>query len=208
MTLAKWASLFLSTIGLGMAAALAAGIAVFAFNPEVSAAGMRRVGIGYNLMQTLIVGALLGAFSHMGFFAYLVTNYFAQSIFRNRPIWLYIQVFLIVAVAFYSVALRVPPGGSVLPFLPLPLLVFAGAAFVTRWKVKETGARSLIPTLFFMTAVTLLEAVPALRQYNAFGTLMMVLPLFVCNAWQILRLHRVVKPSPAPGPERERPSAA
>lgn len=196
--------MFFTTIGLGMAAALVAGIGVFAFNPEVSAQTMGWEGIGYNLMQTLIVGALLGTFSHMGFFAYLTVNYFAQGFFRNKLIWTYIQIFFIIVVAYYSVALRVPPGESFLPFTLLPILVFGGAILVTMRKVKETNRRSLIPTLFFMTAITLIEAVPALRQYNAYGTLMMVLPLFVCNAWQILRLHRVLKPAPEP----EQPAAA
>ena len=206
MTLAKWAKMFLSTIGLGMVCALIVGIGIFIVNPEISVQGMGWEGIGYNLLQTLTVGALLGAFSHMGFFAYLLANYFAQSMFRNKMIWLYVQVALIVAVAFYSVVLRVPPEESFLKYTVMPLLVFAGAVLVTLIKVKETNRRSIIPTMFFMTAVTLLEAVPALRQYNAYGTVMMVLPLFACNAWQILRLHRVVKPRQPEG--QEQPTAA
>lgn len=195
MNLAKWARLFFTTIGIGMAAALAAGIGVFIFNPDITVAGMGWEGIGFNLMQTLIVGALLGAFSHMGFFAYLTVNFFAQGI-RNRLIWNYVQIFCILLAVYYSVALRVPPGESVLPFLTLPLLVIAGAVLVTWRKVKETNRRSLIPTMFFMTAVTLAEAVPALRQYNAYGTWMMVLPLFLCNAWQILQLHKLLRSEP------------
>ena len=195
MNLARWTSLFLTTVGFGVAAALAVGAIVFLFNPEVSPARMGAEGIGYNLLQTVIVGALLGAFSHMGFFAYLTVNYFAQGIFRNKLIWSYVQVFFIIVVSVYAAVLRTPVGESFLPYAALPALVLIGALLVTRLKVRQTNRGSFIPTLFFMTAVTLLESVPALRQYNAYGTAMMVLPLFVCNAWQILRLHKVVAPA-------------
>jgi len=195
MNLAKWTSLFLSTVGLGIAAALVVGGAVFFINPEVSPSTMGVEGIVFNLLQTVTVGALLGAFSHMGFFAYLTVNYFAQGIIRNKLLWTYIQVFLIVIVAAYAAILRAPVGASVLPYVALPLLVVVGAYVVSRWKVNQTNKKSFVPTMFFMTAVTLLEAVPALRQYNAYGTAMMVLPLFVCNAWQIMRLHKLLAPA-------------
>jgi len=195
MNLARWTTLFLSTVGLGIAAALAVGTVVFLINPEVSPEQMGAVGIGYNAFQTVIVGSLLGAFSHMGFFAYLTVNYFAQGIIRNKLIWAYAQVFLIIVVSVYAAVLRTPEGGNFLPYALLPTLVVLGALLVSRLKVQQTNRGSFIPTMFFMTAVTLLESVPALRQYNAYGTAMMVLPLFVCNAWQILRLHKIVGPS-------------
>ncbi|HZG55573.1 KinB-signaling pathway activation protein [Paenibacillus sp.] len=198
MNLAKWTTLFLSTVGLGIAAAIAVGAVVFLANPEVSPQTMGLEGLAFNLLQTAIVGALLGAFSHMGFFAYLTVNFFAQGIFRNKLLWMYVQVFFIVVVAFYAVALRVPAGESFVPYAWLPVLVLLGAYLVSRRKATQTNRNAFVPTMFFMTAVTLLEAVPALRQYNAYGTAMMVLPLFVCNAWQILRLHKVLGPA-APG---------
>lgn len=197
MNLGKWTKLFLSTVGIGIAAALVIGMGIFFVNPEISPEEMGMEGIGYNVLQTIIVGSMLGAFSHMGFFAYLTVNYFAKGIFRSRLLWSYVQVFLIITVSVYSVALRVPPGESFAPYALLPLLIVLASIPVTWLKVKQTNKSSLIPTLFFMTAVTLLEAVPALRQYNAYGTLMMVIPLFLCNAWQILRLHKLVAPPPA-----------
>lgn len=205
MNLAKWTSLFLSTLSLGIGGALIAGIAVFLFNSEVTAEAMGFEGIVYNVVQTVIVGALLGAFSHMGFFAYLTVNYFAQG-FRNKLLWVYAQIFLIIVVSVYAVVLRVPEGESFWPFLWLPLLVFVGGLLVTYRKVSQTNSKSFVPTLFFMTAVTLLEAVPALRQYNASGTAMMVLPLFLCNAWQILRLHKIVAPTEKKGPAAVSPA--
>jgi KinB signaling pathway activation protein len=43
-----------------------------------------------------------------------------------------------------------------------------------------------------MTAVTVLEAVPALKLDNTASSLFMLAPLFVCNAWQILTLHKIL----------------
>lgn len=200
MNLAKWTFLFLSTVGLGIAASLLIGTTVFFIDLDVPLAEMGWGVIGFNFINTLIVGALLGAFSHLGFFAYLTLNYFAQGIFRSRLLWSYVQIFLIIVVSVYSAALRMREGDSVLPYAVLPTLVLLAAIPVTWWKVKETNKHSFIPTLFFLTAVTLLEAVPALHQYNAYATILMVGPLFVCNAWQILRLHRLLVPSPAKEP--------
>ncbi|WP_309123465.1 KinB-signaling pathway activation protein [Paenibacillus sp.] len=200
MNLGKWISLFLSTLGIGIGAALVVGVFVFMINPEVTPSTMGVEGILFNLIQTVTVGALLGAFSHMGFFAYLTVNLFAQGIFKNKLMWTYVQVFFIVVVSGYAAMLRVPEGESMLPYFVLPALVVIGGYLVARRKAAETNPKSFVPTLFFMTAVTLLEAVPALQQFNAYGTAMMVLPLFLCNAWQILRLHKILAPARAGEP--------
>ena len=55
-----------------------------------------------------------------------------------------------------------------------------------------TNRNAFIPTLFFMCAVSVLEAVPALKLDNAASSLFMLAPLLVCNAWQILILHKVL----------------
>ena len=55
-----------------------------------------------------------------------------------------------------------------------------------------TNRNAFIPTLFFMCAVSVLEAVPALKLDNAASSLFMLAPLFVCNAWQILILHKIL----------------
>jgi KinB signaling pathway activation protein len=194
MNLARWTYLFFTTVGWGIAVSLIVGTCVFLINPEISPTRMGLGGLGYNVFNTIIIGALLGAFSHLGFFAYLTVNYFAQGIFKTKMLWSYVQIFLIIVVSVYSAALRMREGDSVLEYALLPFLVLLASWPVTWIKVKQTNRNSLIPTLFFMTAVTLLEAVPALRQYNPYATALMVSPLFVCNAWQILQLHKVLAP--------------
>jgi len=195
MNFRKWVNLFMSSAGIGIVVALIVGVIEMLIHPEVKLAEMGTQGIIYNLVNTAIIGALLGVFSHMGFFAYLTVNYFAQGIFRSKYMWMYVQIFIIIVSTVYSVALRVPEGESFLPYTVVPLFVIVGSLPVVFMKVKQTNRKSLIPTLFFMIAVTLIEAVPALRQDNGYGTAMMLLPLFICNAWQILQLHKLVVPS-------------
>lgn len=198
MNLARWTFLFLSTVGIGIAISLAIGLGLQLTDPEYRPEQVGIEGFGYNLIGTAIVGAMLGAFSHMGFFAYLTVNLFAQGFFRSSYLWSYVQVFLIIVVAVYAAVFRTPEGQSFLPFFVLPALIAAAAVPVTLWKVKQTNKQALVPTLFFLIAVTLLEAVPALRQYNPYATVLMVAPLFACNAWQILQLHRLVGPRKEP----------
>ncbi len=171
------------------------GLAVQFADPSYNPVQIGFEGFGYNLIGTVIVGALLGAFSHLGFFAYLTMNYFAQGIIRSRLLWSYIQVFLIVVVSYYSAILRVREGESLLSYILVPVIILIVSLPFVRLKVKQTNKQSFVPTLFFLTAVTLLESVPALRQYNPYGTVLMIAPLYASNVWQIMKLHKLLGPS-------------
>jgi KinB signaling pathway activation protein len=192
MNIAKWVFLFTTTVAWGIGVALLIGMGVLFIDPNFTPLKIGTSGLGFNIIGTAIVGATLGAFSHMGFFAYLTLNFFAQGFFRSKIVWTYIQIFLIIVVLVYTAALRVPEGNSFLPYTILPIIVLAGAVAIAWLKMKQTNRSSFIPTLFLMTAITLLEAVPALRLNNPNSTWLMVGPLFACNAWQILQLHRLL----------------
>ena len=49
-----------------------------------------------------------------------------------------------------------------------------------------------MPALFFMVVVTILEWVPALRINDTDWLYLMVIPLLLCNAYQLLILHRLI----------------
>lgn len=195
MNLAKWTYLFSTSVGIGIVASLIVGLAVQFADPTYNPVQIGFEGFGYNLIGTVIVGALLGAFSHLGFFAYLMMNYFVQGIIRSKLLWNYIQIFLIVVVSYYSAILRVREGESMIPYLLVPVIIVIVSLPFARWKVKQTNKQSFVPTLFFLTAVTLLESVPALRQYNPYGTVLMIAPLFAANVWQIMKLHKLLAPA-------------
>jgi len=72
------------------------------------------------------------------------------------------------------------------------LIVIAVSAAVALWKVKLTNKSGFISTFFFMAAGTILEVQPALKLDNTSSYLFMLIPLLVCNAWQILTLHKII----------------
>jgi KinB signaling pathway activation protein len=79
------------------------------------------------------------------------------------------------------------------------LIIALTVAYV---KVRMTNRTALIPTLFFMVVATIMEAGPSLKQAPLVMVFFMVLTLMVCNAWQILQLHRLVTPTGRPREKR------
>jgi KinB signaling pathway activation protein len=61
------------------------------------------------------------------------------------------------------------------------------------WKVKMTNPHAFIPSVFFMLVFTLVETAIAIQVSNDEATLLMASALITCNAWQLLRLHKIVK---------------
>jgi KinB signaling pathway activation protein len=73
----------------------------------------------------------------------------------------------------------------------------AAGTFVAWLKMRWTNPGALIPTLFFMVAATTLEAIPSINskagELPVIFIFFTILVLLICNAWQILQLHRWVK---------------
>lgn len=148
-----------------------------------------------NIGILLGVGVMVSVYSQMGFFAYLMVNYMGSGIFSRR-VWQYIQlVFAILALlelmffrSFMGVGER---GNSDLILGVVLLFIGLGTAY---YKAKMTNATAWIPTLFFMLAFTIVEMVGVLQINVNQATAWIVAPLIACNAYQILILHRVLKP--------------
>ncbi|OUM95087.1 MAG: KinB signaling pathway activation protein [Thermobacillus sp. ZCTH02-B1] len=196
MTLRKWFFLFWSCMAVGGAVAVAAGLVMQWTDPDFGFLGIG--ASGFNAWMMLLSGLLIGVFSQMGFFAYLTLNYIALGIFRKAYLWNTLQAYttaFMILLFGYLLYERRADLGNVLFWL-LPLLLAAGAWAVGVVKVRMTNRSALIPTLFLMVAGTVLEAWPGLNAENggASSVIFMLLPLFACNAYQILMLHRLVKP--------------
>ena len=138
---------------------------------------------GFNALMMGISGLMIGAFSQMGFFAYLTLNYIALSVFRKKYLWNALQA--------YSTAFAVFGLGYVLYeertnewfFWVLPLVVLLASLFTSWLKVKQTNSSAFIPTMFLMFVVTFIEAWPALQgETNIAAIVFMMFPLFICNA--------------------------
>lgn len=195
MNLKKWSYLFWTTTCIGGAISLVIGLALQVFQGEM---GNFRgpVDILLNVLQLILSGCMISVYSQMGFFAYLTLNYIAIGLFKKG--WPYVQVVLTVIALLDLMFLRMllvdrPEGAAKGGYedILLGVVVLVFAVVVSYWKVKATNTSALIPTLFFMIAITTVETLSALNIGNT-ATWFVYIPLAICNAYQILMLHRLV----------------
>ncbi len=162
-------------------------------DPSFGFLGMKATG--FNALMMLIVGLLFGAFSQMGFFSYLTLNYIALSVFRKNYLWnalqAYTSLFALGGVGYILYQERDTLHNNWM-FWVLPLTLALASWAVAYVKVKQTNNNAFIPTLFLLIVITLLEAWQTLHS-NATAMTFMVIPMFVCNAYQILWLHRLLR---------------
>jgi KinB signaling pathway activation protein len=190
--------LFFSTLGWGILSGLIVGIILISTDNEfvlweVSSPGLNTM----NVINIALAGATISVVSQMGFFSYLIFRYIVVGIIRKQRIWEYIQLILIAEGILFLTHLRYLffsiPRLSWMDSIALPVILLAIASAVAYWKVKMTKASAFIPTLLFMFVVTIIEAIPALRLNSPPSYFFMLTPLLVCNAWQILQLHRIIR---------------
>ncbi|MDR6226917.1 KinB-signaling pathway activation protein [Desmospora profundinema] len=196
MTIRKLFFLFWTTLLLGTLAAPVAGFALQVFFGP----------IGIDFVRMLWAGVMFGAVAQMGFFAYMVFNMVGRGFIRNPYIYQSLQLGLTILVLINSFSITLRRGGeetaSFLLHLILPAVILIAALVVAWFKMKATNPSAFIPTVFFMVAATWLEALPSIEQQSLEMILLMVLTLLVCNAWQIMQLHRLVEPMDLPTPEK------
>jgi KinB signaling pathway activation protein len=197
VTLRKWFYLFWTTLVIGAIAALVIGLILQANDQQFGILG--GMEIGFNVLTMLLGGAMISVLSQMGFFAYLIIRYIAIGIVKSKWVWDTLQLVLVVVAVIDMIYLRhTDDTESWLSYSVLPVVMLI-LALLTAWlKVKITNVNGFIPTLFFMMAVSAIEAVPALRLNSAASTLFMMIPLLASNAWQILILSRVLNTNKEP----------
>jgi len=198
LNLRKWMKLFGMTILIGAVVTVVGSVCIQLFNPDfrdVEASGW----LSYVLMMALI-GMTFGAFAHMGFFAYMMLNYIARSIFKRPYYWLAIQgflaLFVLIEIAYWTYGSDFP--NETYWLLPIGLLA---VSLLTAWlKVSQTNPGAWIPTVFFMVSITVAESIPAFRTGDISSLLYQLIPIFICNAYQIMQLHKILSKSEARGP--------
>jgi KinB signaling pathway activation protein len=201
LTLRKWNYLFWTTLLIGTVAGMIISIVIKLTVKDFSFLG---VSVGWYEWLFMIFGAsMIAVLSQMGFFAYLTVRYVALSLFRGKMLyWDILQVIIIVVALFDIVYLRFNAStgsGGWMQYIVLPIVIVAASVGVTLQKVKETNKKAWIPTMFFMSVVTILEAIPAFNLEDWTYMFIMIVPLLVCNAWQILMLHKIVPAKNNPG---------
>ncbi|MGK9484740.1 KinB signaling pathway activation protein KbaA [Bacillus tropicus] len=192
----KWVRLFFTTLFLGGVSTVIIGFvlewdkyAKFFQNFD----GKEILAVSFWLMG---VGFIFSVISQMGFFAYLTIHRFGLGMFRSSSLWNIVQLFFIAFVLFDFVYLRsvliangeVSLGNNIL----VAGVLFMFGAIVAYIKSKETNKKAFVPALFFMVVVTILEWVPALRINDTDWLYLMAIPLLLCNAYQLLILHRLI----------------
>ncbi|MNI02495.1 hypothetical protein D3C73_553720 [compost metagenome] len=191
MTLRKWFHLFWTTLVIGIVVSTVTGLVLQFSDQEFQVMGMSAVG--FNVLNMILGGATISVLSQMGFFAYLIVRFIMAGLIRSKKVWDFIQILIILVVLYDLVYLRYTTlEGSLMSYVLMPVILLILSIGVAYWKVKMTNFNAFTPTLFFMLAVTVLEAVPAIRQDSLASSVFMLFPLFACNAWQILILHKIV----------------
>ncbi|MGC4378222.1 KinB-signaling pathway activation protein [Fictibacillus sp. Mic-4] len=180
--------LFFSTLLIGIGADIITGFILKLPTGGIKAFFLYIVGlIGF--------GAIYSVFSQMGFFAYLTVHRFGLGIFKSQALWNGVQLVITVFVLFDLFYLRYTAfykkGESIASYFIIPIVVLVIGLIVAYFKQKATNRGAFIPTLFFIVVVTTVEWVPVLKQNDVYANWMAFVPLILCNAYQILILHRL-----------------
>lgn len=139
--------------------------------------------LGYALVFTVV--------SQTGFFAYLFINQYGSALFK--ALWPTVQLLLVILVV--ASLIYVPPKESISlsTYIILTSIIVVIGAVVAYVKFKQTNFTALIPALFLMIVMTVLEWTPVLRGGD-FQYMLLVLPtLLGANAYQLIALHHVTK---------------
>lgn len=139
------------------------------------------------------IGLIFSLVSQMGFFAYLTVHRFGLGIFKSVNLWNGVQIVLILFTLFDFVYFRYKVFGKegegiLLYFVPAIFILIVGA-LVAYFKTKQTNQSAFIPAIFFMTVVTIIEWVPALRPNDPNWVYLMLITLLICNTYQLFILH-------------------
>lgn len=195
MNLKKWFYLFWTTLLIGGISSIILGS--FLEKGVLWRSGISNVLVG--LIWNFGLGATFSIVSQMGFFAYLTIHNVGLGVFKR--IWPHVQIVLILFAFFDMVYLRynlfAKEGEGLWGYVLIPLGLLLYAGIVAYFKVRETNVKAAIPTVFVMFVVTIIEWLPALKQNNLSGMFYMLIPLLLCNTWQVMQLHRLIKKSPS-----------
>lgn len=138
--------------------------------------------LGYALVFTVI--------SQTGFFAYLFVHRFGQNFFRS--FWPTVQLLLIAFALFDMIYFSSNEIPLVFKFVMTAVILVSGI-IVARIKVKQTNKTAFIPTMFVMIVVVALELSLVLRAGDVSFILLMLVPVLITTAYQVLILHEVTK---------------
>ncbi|AEH46229.1 KinB-signaling pathway activation protein [Parageobacillus thermoglucosidasius] len=191
----KWVRLFLTTLAIGGITTAVIGVILNWGEYEKLFLRMDVLEFAAVLMWHIGVGFIFSIISQMGFFAYLTIHRFGLGVFRSASLWNSVQIVLILFVLFDLVYFRYQvfavKGESVVGYILIALFILLAGLVVAYVKSAQTNRGAFIPALFFMVVVTVIEWFPALRINDKDWLYLMLFPLLICNAYQLLILHKL-----------------
>lgn len=195
MTSRNWVKLFMSTLLIGGATTGLVGFIVRWDEFAHFFANFDAKEIISILFWLMGMGLIFSLLSQMGFFAYLTVHRFGLGIFRSVRLWNLVQIVIIMFVLFDLVYFRyqlfAKVGESIISYVLLALFLLVFGLVIAILKAKQTNKEAFIPALFFMIVVTVIEWFPVLRVNDQSWLYLMLIPLLVCNAYQLLMLHKL-----------------
>lgn len=153
------------------------------------------------------VGLIFSVISQAGFFAYLTVHRFGLAICKSVFLWNMVQIVLILFIVFDFIYLRYltfESGEGVVSYIVQAMVLVIIGLIISFLKVKQTNNQAFIPALFFMIVVTILEWTPVLRENDTSWLYFMLVPLLVCNAYQLFMLHIFIERSQQEGANKRR----
>ncbi|WP_136609138.1 KinB-signaling pathway activation protein [Paenibacillus dokdonensis] len=193
MNLKNWSKLFIQTLLVGAIVSIITGFLLPYSRESISFKDTS--DILFYLLILFGFGAMTSVYSQLGFFAYMILNYTAIGVFPRKA-WQYIQFVLAILALLEVMFFRSFVGrenSSQMADLLLGIAILIVAVAVAYFKVRATNPSAWVPTIFFMTAITIVEMVGGLKINDNNATIFIVIPLLACNAYQILILHKLLK---------------
>lgn len=189
----NWIRLFLSTLLVGAISTIIVGFAIKWSEYKELFLAADIVEILLVVFWLIGVGFIFSIISQMGFFAYLTVHRFGLGLFKS--VWSPAQVVLIAFVLFDLIYFRfkvfAKAGESISSYIWIPAIILLLALIIAYFKSKQTNNKAFIPAVFFMVVVTVIEWVPAIRVNDSSWLYLMLFPLLICNAYQLLILPRI-----------------
>ncbi|MDQ0163998.1 KinB-signaling pathway activation protein [Bacillus alveayuensis] len=191
----NWVRLFLSTLLVG---GIVTGIVGFLLRWDE----YKILFMNFDISEILAVlfwligvGFIFSIISQMGFFAYLTVHRFGLGVFRTASLWNAVQLVLIAFVLFDLVYFRyqifAEEGETIIPYFMVALGIFLFGLVIAFLKKKQTNKEAFIPALFFMVVVSVVEWMPAIQVNEKDWLYLMIIPILVCNAYQLLILPKL-----------------
>ncbi|MFS0865667.1 KinB-signaling pathway activation protein [Fredinandcohnia sp. 179-A 10B2 NHS] len=189
----NWVRFFLSTLLVGAISTIIFGFAIKWGEYKELFLAADFVEILMVVFWLIGVGFIFSVISQMGFFAYLTVHRFGLGLFKSawNPAQIVLIAFVLFDLIYFRIQVFTEAGDSVVSYILVPIGILLFALLIGYFKSKQTNKRAFIPAVFFMFVVSVIEWFPAIRVNESSWLYLMLLPILICNAYQLLVLPKI-----------------